>query len=739
MLCQNCHDTIKALVKQFKICNRDGRNCQNTIKALAERFKIFNRDGRNDSFPSRLHYSRYSFHKSVLEGCLICRQIWTHLLGNQDAPVPETLQEFCLKIQDYESSVGGSRYDEDPIIEMSMDNNNGYLSIVASPTEVWPRGGMRFSLSPIPRSGSNIVPTLSDPILKARHSSTGGMAHLWRHWYNVCSKTHASCQARQGRLQSFTPTRLIELLDYDRGDIYEWRLVCPHDGSSIQYLTLSHCWGSSKHTCLTERSYQEFLGGSPIATLPQTYRDACIATSSLGFRYIWIDSLCIIQDSIEDWRTQSSLMHLIYKSASCNIAATWAEGGNDGCFRTVDPCLRDPTSITLDFEVDGHSEYLISKSDTHHEDIAKAPLNQRGWVIQERYLARRQLGFSKRQAYWECPELIASEQLPTGIPETLWNPMEYGIYHAKLPPKKPHLDAEEEMDIRKCWRSLVERYSACYLTYESDRLIALAGLIGELEQNMKDVCLAGLWRRDLHRQLCWHYDMRDLYKVYRSTTQGRIAPTWSWANLDGPVTYDTIYCEEVDDVVPYVKFIGPLEDSNDQDRLRNLGVLKLSLQGIALWGRPVKKVGKIRSHFIVYDHNVSFHNESGTLITSELDNTGVLVSWDETMPPAPENATRRPSAERERVQRERSSNLLFLMVRSSRRYHWRIQGLILRKLPSPNEGTYIRMGLFLADPAISRLLSARLGLQSTNPVDIKCDIDFDDSRIADLVHTVSIV
>ncbi|KAI0384266.1 heterokaryon incompatibility protein-domain-containing protein [Hypomontagnella monticulosa] len=736
------------------------QNCQDTIKTLAEQFKKPFEDGQTVTFPLPLHYSLESFHKSVLAGCLVCGQIWTYLLEGEDATLSETLQELRLRMRGYEISVKGAKSDfgklpeldyqssgvvgepEDgrnkkSVIDLSMANHDGRLFIGAFPVKHWPiEQGIRFTLTPAPKSS----PTLSDPILKARHVSTGGTVNLWRHWYNMCSKTHVTCQAGQLRLHPFAPTRLIELQDDDHGNIYKWTLVCPEPGVSVPYLTLSHCWGTSKHTCLTESNYQEFLKGSPISTLPRTYQDACVVAHSLGFRYVWIDSLCIIQDSIEDWRTQSHLMHLIYKSASCNIAATWGEDGNDGCFRTVDPWIRDPTPITLDFELNGQSEFMISKSDTHHEDIIKAPLNQRGWVVQERYLARRQLGFSKHQAYWECPELIASEQLPTGIPETLWNPNEYGIYRAQTPPKKPHLNVEEERDVRKCWNTLIERYSACYLTHESDRLIAIAGLVGELQQNMKDVCLTGLWRRDLYQQLCWVYDLHHRYKVGRSATKSCVAPTWSWANLGGQIMCDTAYCEEADDVMPFVKVIDSPGNLSDQSDSQNLGVLKLSLKGIALWTRSIEICDRKTRPYTAYSHRASFNNMSETLAISELDDIGLFIHWDEVMPPPPENPRRRPSAERERVQGERSSNLLFLTVHSSRRYHWKISGLILKQLPSVGEDTYIRMGVFTADPGvISRFLAARLGLQLSNSLDDRYDLDLEDPRLADLVHTVAIV
>ncbi|KAI0857340.1 heterokaryon incompatibility protein-domain-containing protein [Xylaria cubensis] len=120
--------------------------------------------------------------------------------------------------------------------------------------------------------------------------------------------------------------------------------------------------------------------------------------NSLKFRYLWIDSLCIIQDGDEEWKTQSRFMGLIYRNAVCNIAATWAVDSNDGYFvyrnrDTVRSCF-----VTLHQAFDMPSTYQIYDDNLYGLDIACAPLNSRGWVVQERYFAKRQLNFAKHQS-----------------------------------------------------------------------------------------------------------------------------------------------------------------------------------------------------------------------------------------------------------------------------------------------------------------------------------------------------
>ncbi|KAI0182316.1 heterokaryon incompatibility, partial [Xylaria flabelliformis] len=164
----------------------------------------------------------------------------------------------------------------------------------------------------------------------------------------------------------------------------------------------SHCWGSSQPTRLTKETLSEFSHPSSVQSLPQTYQHAMAIANSLKFRYLWIDSLCIIQDDDEDWQTQSRFMGLIYRNAVCNIAATWAADSNDGCFVYRNPDTVRSCFVTLYQAFDMPSTYQIYDDDLYGLDIACAPPNSRGWVVQERYFARRQLNIAKHQVYWEC-------------------------------------------------------------------------------------------------------------------------------------------------------------------------------------------------------------------------------------------------------------------------------------------------------------------------------------------------
>lgn len=193
--------------------------------------------------------------------------------------------------------------------------------------------------------------------------------------------------------------------------------------------------------------------------------------------------------------------------------------------------------------VDGPSTWQLSEGPelTYDQDITQGALNRRGWVVQERYLARRQLSCAESQLYWECQELLASEEFPHGYPPGIRAHWEM-LFPQGGGPQKPCLEFNGEIDTRKRWAALVELYSSCQLTRASDKLVALSGLVNQLHSVLGDVCIYGLWAKNICRQLCW--SPLDLSFKPRTTNQGLIAPTWPWANFHGAVSFDWAYYQK---------------------------------------------------------------------------------------------------------------------------------------------------------------------------------------------------
>ncbi|USP74781.1 HET-domain-containing protein [Curvularia clavata] len=340
-----------------------------------------------------------------------------------------------------------------------------------------------------------------------------------------------------------------------------------------------------------------------------------------------------------DWKAQASMMRLVYQNACCNIAATWAADGDDGCFTTGGSQI-----ITLDLGHGESTKHQLFSRFLYHDDNTEAPLNTRGWVAQERYLARRQLNFAKSQVYWECRELIASEQFPAGIPEPLRDFLPYN--QASPPNGKPTLAYTSEEERRQAWAALVDFYSNCNFSRLSDKMIALTGLAEDMRHAMGDVYLAGLWKKDLHKQLCWSTDFDVRARVNRSRTPTYLAPTWSWASVDGPVMSDQAYYIANMEVSLCIEILDASILSRHSSGLHSFVASSLVLRGIAFWAQAIMLEGYVDGLWELQFTDLD-------KIPYCLMNMHVSIHWDENMSGSEENPERWPS-----FLEERNSNLL---------------------------------------------------------------------------------
>jgi len=152
-----------------------------------------------------------------------------------------------------------------------------------------------------------------------------------RWWLDRCEKGHMACAvSHHMRGTQRLPTRLIDL-----GSGLDAALILCK-GSELppqtEYVSLSHCWGTCDPIKLTSQNIAEMEAAIPTEALSRTFRDAITTTWELGFRYLWIDFLCIMQDSTDDRRCEAALMKNIYQKATINIAATASSDGRGDYF-----------------------------------------------------------------------------------------------------------------------------------------------------------------------------------------------------------------------------------------------------------------------------------------------------------------------------------------------------------------------------------------------------------------------
>lgn len=284
----------------------------------------------------------------------------------------------------------------------------------------------------------------------------------------------------------------------------------------------------------------------------------------MNVRYLWIDSLCIVQNDRGGWERESVKMGSYYVNALFNIAAVSAKDGSEGVFMSRNPLDATPCAVTVVFSskdetgneraVDGFLRASPSWDPVLQvASFHRPPLWQRAWVLQERLLSSRMLMFSDMQMSWKCRMGEASEMIPEGSGKHADMSHEDEILRLVLmglkkfqPQVQEHerinsvWDEREEIagyeygtegelfQLYDAWYDLVTLYTKCTLTIASDIFPAISGIASAISSSTHETYIAGLWLRDLHRGLLWSApdstNSKPDLREYR-------APSWSWASL----------------------------------------------------------------------------------------------------------------------------------------------------------------------------------------------------------------
>ncbi|KAK4984009.1 hypothetical protein LTR50_006880 [Elasticomyces elasticus] len=370
-------------------------------------------------------------------------------------------------------------------------------------------------------------------------------------------------------------------------------------GETSRYLALSHSWGTTHRLTLTRANLPMLKSGIMLSTLPRTFQDAVTIAWELNVPFVWIDSLCIIQDDVADWEKETSRMGAVYANAYLTVAALASKDDSSGCF--PDPTTRyDDYFVSADVKSTGRrsfflaapvarydvdelnptlasrchwatdevteqdgshlawlyitpewmppslkdhpKEYLIGEFGGQFDPIADEPLSDRGWTLQERLLSPRTIHYGRAEMYWECQCCVFAED---------------GAMLRRTFTAAACLWASEPREPGKArqwhWTRLVEEFSKRKLTKNFDKLPALSGLANLIAANTGDTYLAGLWKSSLMTELYWsvkafepHHHCEDpehdasMPAAHKSAvkypSQYR-APSWSWASIDAEIDY----------------------------------------------------------------------------------------------------------------------------------------------------------------------------------------------------------
>jgi Heterokaryon incompatibility protein (HET) len=326
--------------------------------------------------------------------------------------------------------------------------------------------------------------------------------------------------------RKFVPSRVVDT-DNETGP----RLRTTRAGEDMfEYLALSYVWGMEQTYVTTNDTIGDKSDHLDMSQLPKTILDAIEVTQRLGFRFLWVDSLCIVQDSKEDKRREISQMRLIFRHATLTIAAGKASTVADGFLTEPDPqWFMAPFKIP--FRCPDSRNGTVSVGCKSYYNRGKDPLNSRAWTFEEELLSPRVLQYSYDGLRWLCnTQRLANRDLP--------GPPQLGLLVSASERTTEEPDRDEHEDLRTLWCDILGEYTQRNLTHAEDKLVAFAAVAEAFHEKWGDEYLAGLWRRNLFEDLLWHRDHTSDFQEYLTLkprpTSPR-APSWSWAAIDGYV------------------------------------------------------------------------------------------------------------------------------------------------------------------------------------------------------------
>ncbi|KAI0846463.1 HET-domain-containing protein [Daldinia vernicosa] len=384
-------------------------------------------------------------------------------------------------------------------------------------------------------------------------------------WMETCLRHHSLCPLRPGS-KNYRPTRLLKINcshDSYSPNTASFQLISRDEDSPVSsYAALSYRWGDKpldKTLRLLKSTSAWLEKPNAVDHLPKTLKDAIYIAYRLGVRYIWIDRLCIYQDSPEDWRREAGSMQDVYRNSVFCISALGADDDGGGCFFSRDPSLVAPTAV--DMYNNGEIFRAELEDTAWYAAFRHEPLIRRAWVLQERLMVPRTIYFGRKQVFWECEESHACETHPKGFERSrsAFNPAGADKHEKHVDigfplwkqliaiPTTPRIEKDPRTRILADWSAAVSLYSNTKLTVSGDKLVAVSGLAKDVRKALQRLrpgryrYLAGLWEDHLIVTLGWY--------VRVGTPASRAAcyraPSWSWASLDGHLIIPDTFREGV--------------------------------------------------------------------------------------------------------------------------------------------------------------------------------------------------
>ena len=479
-------------------------------------------------------------------------------------------------------------------------------------------------------------------------------------WLGECLNSHDDCRLGADDT-NFKPTRVIEIVESDPS----WHVRLFRPSTAIDYVALSYCWGGPQ-TMLTTKTEKDWENSLPWAELSQTIKDSILVTSKLGYKYIWIDALCIMQDDTKDKMGEIAKMAQVYGSAIWTLAASKASAATEGFLedRKVTEYPDHVFRLRVRCE-DGQMGSAILFRPTTSNPLFSEPLNGRGWTLQERYLSSRILEYKRLQLKWTCTTVFLNPEKVSEYLDGWFDDVEDTVALA-----------DPDDDAPAIWRKMVYAYTLRSLTVNTDRILAISGVAEVLGRSIEGGYWAGLWESDLPLGLMWKSTPADV--EYSKTNSGTLrsrpeeyqGPSWSWVSINSIANYAQYSTSEV---TFSLQILGC--DFELVDARAVYGSVKTAQLHVR---------GRIRPGVLHFSHNVASVNKSWWTLDADLEEGRAYATGDAlerefvTSPPSGIHVALLEVIRRSDMINEKAGDIIS-------------EGLILRKIGTQR---YARLGTF---------------------------------------------
>lgn len=314
--------------------------------------------------------------------------------------------------------------------------------------------------------------------------------------------------------------------------------LCESNDSGF-YAALSYCWGDpvQPQATTTVNVEQRLKEGFSLSDMPLTIANAIKVARKLDIRYIWIDSLCIIQDSREDKKAEIKKMKDIFEGAFFTIVAASATSVTDGFLQDrefeVSAFIEDIPFWTSDGKI---GRVMLCCWEEENQELD--PVHTRGWTFEEWLLSPRRLCYTRGQLTWFCKGFT---KVNGGMPNSVGMPdRSYGDWRStSINALKQGSKMTPDQQISHLWYQLVAKYTRRQLTDSADRLLAIDGIAKRLSFRSMKTYRSGLWVQNLVDDLCWLSVLdRKLPNAQSAVRSELKCPTWSWGSVCAPIEFD---------------------------------------------------------------------------------------------------------------------------------------------------------------------------------------------------------